>query len=82
MLNNDVVNYIIKFSFGNCNICKKKVHFTKLKHNVEIIKYKNVFEDDYFFSHNKRVKKICNNCTSCLTCVTDKLYIDIHNYHF
>ena len=62
MLNNDVVNYIIKFSFGNCNICKKKVNSVSEISEVTINKcYKKLEQLNMQLIPKKIIAKYINN---------------------
>ena len=84
-MNHDVVNHIISYSFGICEQCNKKTHFSNLRKNVRIIDYKDAFDNDYFLPMNEIIKKrMCIDCINKydLFFFKNRSYFDIHNHYF
>ena len=73
----DVVNLIIEFAFGNCEKCKKYIHFSNLTRNCRIFEYRSVFHDDYWSYDNIfNFNIICNECVEKHT---GKVLINLEN---
>ena len=65
---------IYSFAFGNCDLCKKYIHFSDLIHNCRIFEYKNVFQDEYW--NKEEIMNYNSICKECMASFKGKIIVN------